>query len=130
MGRHSLRLRQLVGREVTRYEISMGTPTIITFALAFALALSQPLPIAAASCSSSPPATAELSANPEDDDQPPPKPPQEEDAYFCCDSLNPQGKGSGNGCEQILHTVVAGCTKVLHCTGGYTNDDGKVTCTG
>jgi hypothetical protein len=130
MGRHSLRLRQLVGREVTRYEISMGTPTIITVAFAFALALSQPLvSTAAASCSSSPPATAEFAGAPEDY-QPPPKPPQEEDAYFCCDSLNPQGKGSGDGCVQILHTVVGGCAKVLHCTDGYTNDEGKVTCTG
>jgi hypothetical protein len=111
----------------------MGTPTIITVALAFALALSQPLPTAAASCSSSPATTseaAELAARGPDDDQPPPGPPQKEDAYFCCNSLNPQGKGSGGGCEQILHTVVAGCPKVLHCTGGYTNDDGNVTCTG
>ncbi|WP_146660800.1 hypothetical protein [Enhygromyxa salina] len=65
-----------------------------------------------------------------DDRQPPPEPPRQEDAYFCCDSLNSQGKGSGEGCEQILHTVVAGCSKVLHCTDGYTNDEGKVTCTG
>ncbi len=74
---------------------------------------------------SSTPATAE----PPPDYRPPSKPPQEEDAYFCCDSVNPQGKGSGEGCEQILHTQVAGCSKVLHCTKGYTNDEGKVHCT-
>ncbi|PRQ08144.1 hypothetical protein [Enhygromyxa salina] len=109
----------------------MGTPTIITIALAFALALAlaQPLPTGAASCSSSPSATHDLASAPEEY-EPPPKPPQKEDAYFCCDSLNPQGKGSGEGCEQILHTVVAGCAKVLHCTDRYTNDEGKVTCTG
>jgi hypothetical protein len=107
----------------------MGTPTIITVALAFALALSQPLPTVAANCSSSPPATDEFASDPENY-QPPPEPPQEEDAYFCCDSLNPQGNGSGDGCQQILHTVVAGCAKVLHCTDGYTNDEGRVTCTG
>jgi hypothetical protein len=110
----------------------MGTSTITMVALAFALALSRPLPTAAASCASSTPASAELGFTDHEgpDDSPPPKPPQPEDAYFCCDSLNSQGKGSGNGCEQILHTVVAGCAKVLHCTDGYTNDEGKVTCTG
>jgi hypothetical protein len=111
----------------------MGTYTITTVALAFALALSQRLPTAAAGCASSTPAASKIGISDHEspeDLQPPPKPPQHEDAYFCCDSLNSQGKGSGEGCEQILHTVVAGCAKVLHCTGGYTNDNGKVTCTG
>jgi hypothetical protein len=60
---------------------------------------------------------------------PPAPPPQEGESYWCCDSVSGQGTGSGNGCEQILQEHVILCDKVLHCTKGYSNDDGHVTCT-
>jgi hypothetical protein len=58
---------------------------------------------------------------------PPPEPPQERETYWCCDSIT-LGKASGDGCEEILVTKVILCDKVLHCSGDYTYDDGKVTC--
>jgi hypothetical protein len=61
--------------------------------------------------------------------KPPAEPPHEGESYWCCDSVNGQGNGSGGGCEQILQEHVILCDKVLHCTKGYTNDDGSVTCT-
>jgi hypothetical protein len=62
-----------------------------------------------------------------DDLAPPREPPQERETHWCCDSINAQ-QASGEGCEEIIITAVAGCAKVLHCTGKYTYDDGKVTC--
>jgi hypothetical protein len=58
---------------------------------------------------------------------PPPEPPQRRETYWCCDSIN-AGKASGEGCEEILVTKVVLCDKVLHCSGDYSDDDGKVTC--
>jgi hypothetical protein len=58
---------------------------------------------------------------------PPPEPPQKRETYWCCDSIT-SGKASGEGCEEILVTKVVLCDKVLHCSGDYTYDQGKVTC--
>jgi hypothetical protein len=67
-----------------------------------------------------------LGASPGEDAQPPP-PPQKRETQWCCDSVNPSQK-SGDGCGEILVTQVAGCSKVLHCSGDYTYDEGKVHC--
>jgi hypothetical protein len=58
---------------------------------------------------------------------PPPERPQTRETHWCCESLGP-ATGTGNGCDEIAVSAVLLCDKVLHCTDGYMNDDGKVTC--
>jgi hypothetical protein len=98
-------------------------PRMLTKPLLFAVLATCGIPSTAATTEQpEPPA--------EQPDVPPAPPPQEGETYWCCDSVNGQGNGSGEGCEEILHSVVALCNNVLHCTKGYTkNADSKVTCT-
>ena len=71
-------------------------------------------------------------ANPDNPDDPEIEPtdiPQAQETWWCCDSVSGQGNGSGEGCEPLASQHVALCPKVLHCTKGYTNNDGSVHCT-
>lgn len=53
-----------------------------------------------------------------------------EDHHFCCESVNSEGKGSGDGCVKISEDSVNSCSEVLGCTHGYTKSGGVVRCTG
>jgi hypothetical protein len=53
---------------------------------------------------------------------------EEDKDYFCCHSVN-TGKRSGDGCVTIGKNQIDSCSKVLACAGGFTKDDGTVTCT-
>jgi hypothetical protein len=55
-------------------------------------------------------------------------PPPTAETYWCCDAIVDHPKGRGTGCNETTASGVILCDKVLHCTNGYTYDDGKVTC--
>lgn len=77
---------------------------------------------------SSTPATAEPPAE-QPDDKPPGEVSKPIEQHFCCQSVDPKTK-SGEGCAAISDSLelVNTCSKVLHCQGDWTKDDGKVTC--
>jgi hypothetical protein len=85
--------------------------------------------IAACGVSSSTPATAEPPPSERPDDVAPPPEPPPEDSHWCCQSVDPKTK-SGEGCVGFSGAVetINLCAKYLHCPGGATKDDGKVTC--
>ena len=52
-----------------------------------------------------------------------------EDQHFCCKSVSTDGKvGHGEGCALAEKVHIAACSTVLYCPGGYTLDNGAVTC--
>jgi hypothetical protein len=74
------------------------------------------------------PATAEPPPSEEPDEfEPPVVKPKE--SHWCCQSVDPKTK-SGEGCSAFSGSieVINNCAEYLHCPGGATKHDGKVTC--
>lgn len=49
--------------------------------------------------------------------------------FFCCDSVDSSGRGSGEGCVKMSEDHVNSCSDVLYCPGGWTKSEGTVRCT-
>jgi hypothetical protein len=64
---------------------------------------------------------------PHDIDPPGCAKPAEEEQDFCCTSVDFKTK-TGDGCVAISKENINACSKVLHCPGFFTKDDGVVTC--